>query len=270
MTAFVVGDIHGEDWWKAEIFGAHELFECLKAGDESMYKNFKFLIEDWTKIVFVGDYVDSFNVSNPDMVDNLKDIIFFARAYPEKVVLLLGNHDIQYIHPKYQCSGFRPEAYFDLSELFRENKDLFKAAYLHGNNLISHAGVTQTFWGICEHQLIKSRELYDYQDPNNTIADHINFLYESNFGPIFYAGYARGGSSYYPGIFWADKFELTRDPLEGYSQVVGHTHIKNKTIVALPDGNSLIFIDAADKPYDIINTDPNGHTSFPTVRGMNY
>jgi hypothetical protein len=270
MTAFVVGDIHGEDWWKTEIFGAKDLFESLRTGDESMYKNFKFLIQDWNKIIFVGDYVDSFHVSTPDMIDNLKDIILFARAFPEKVVLLLGNHDIQYIHTQYRCSGFRAEAYFDFTELFRDNADLFKAAYLHGPYLITHAGVTDRFWNICEHQLNKSRDLYNYLDPNNNIADHLNFLYSSNFQPLFYVGQARGGSSFYPGIFWADKRELTKDPLEGYSQIVGHTHIKKKEIIALPDGNSIVFIDAEEKPYDLIDTDPNTKTAFPTVRGMNY
>ena len=45
------------------------------------------------KIVFIGDYVDSFDISPVIILHNLKEIIEFKKQYPDKVVLLLGNHD---------------------------------------------------------------------------------------------------------------------------------------------------------------------------------
>ena len=53
-------------------------------------------IKNYDKVVFLGDYVDSFTISNIASYENLKDIIRLKKRDPNKVVLLLGNHDIQY------------------------------------------------------------------------------------------------------------------------------------------------------------------------------
>lgn len=269
MKILAVGDIHGEDWWKPAIFGAHDLFNSYKKGEEIHQGSYRFNFENWGKIIFVGDYVDSFNVSTVEMLDNLVEIVDFAKKFPDHVELLLGNHDIQYIHPKYKCSGFRPEAYFDFRDIFEENKHLFKVASAYGDYLFSHAGVTQKFWNVCENKLKEVKDLYDYTDPEKTIADHLNFLYELNFEPLFYAGPARGGISSYPGIFWADKRELVANPLQGYSQVVGHTVQREKGIVALPDGHTLFFIDTMkDDGYELFDTQPILKSKHSSVRGM--
>jgi len=272
MKVLAVGDIHGEDWWQPAIFGARELFNSYKEDKEALQHDFKFNFENWGKIVFVGDYVDSFHVRTPEMIDNLREIVKFANNYPGRVELLLGNHDIQYIHPKYRCSGFRPEAYFDFRDIFEENRHLFKAATMHGDYLFSHAGVTQRFWNVCVKELIHiNKGLYDYTDPEKTIADHINFLYEIHFEPLFYAGPARGGISSYPGIFWADKRELVANPLKGVSQVVGHTPQKQKDIIALPDGHALFFIDTMkEDAYELFDTEATSTVKHSTIRGMKY
>jgi hypothetical protein len=183
----------------------------------------------------------------------------------------LGNHDIQYIHPKYRCSGFRPEAYFDFRDIFEENKNLFKVASVYGDYLFSHAGVTQKLWNVCETKLKEVKHLYDYTDPEKTIADHLNFLYEISFEPLFYAGPARGGISSYPGIFWADKRELVANPLKGFSQVVGHTVQRQKDIIALPDGHALFFIDTMrEDGFELFDTEPSSKIKHSTVRKMKY
>jgi hypothetical protein len=272
MKILAVGDIHGEDWWKPVVFGARDLYKSYEEDKEFLQGSYKFNFENIGKIIFLGDYVDSFHVSTPDMVENLRKIVAFAKDYPDRVELLLGNHDIQYIHTENRCSGFRPEAYFDLRDIFEDNRDLFKVASSYGDYIFSHAGVTQRFWNVCEKELSHiNKGLYDYTDPEKTIADHLNFLYQTKFKPLFYAGYARGGISSYPGIFWADKRELVADPLKGYSQVVGHTPQKTKDIVSLSDGHSLFFIDLMNEgAHDIFDTDATITKSFPTVRGMKY
>ena len=271
MKVLAVGDIHGEDWWQPAIFGARELFNSYREDKEALQHDFKFNFENWGKIIFVGDYVDSFHISTPEMIDNLREIVKFANNYPGRVELLLGNHDIQYIHPKYRCSGFRPEAYFDFRDIFEENKNLFKVASMHGDYLFSHAGVTQRFWSVCENNLKEVKHLYDYTDPEKTIADHLNFLYEIHFEPLFYAGPARGGISSYPGIFWADKRELVGNPLKGVSQVVGHTVQRQKDIIALPDGHALFFIDTMKEDgFELFDTEPSSKVKHSTIRGMKY
>jgi hypothetical protein len=179
MKILAVGDIHGEDWWKSVVFGAGDLYKSYEEDKEFLQSSYKFNFENIGKIIFLGDYVDSFHVSTPDMVENLRKIVAFAKDYPDRVELLLGNHDIQYIHTENRCSGFRPEAYFDLRDIYEDNRDLFKVATTYGDYIFSHAGITQRLWDVCEKQLKASKDLYDYTDPEKNIADHINFLYQT-------------------------------------------------------------------------------------------
>ena len=73
------------------------------------------IIDRHDKFIFVGDYVDSFIVDNISMKKNLLDIIELKKKYPEKVILLWGNHDIHYLlGNKHYCSGYRPEMQYDL------------------------------------------------------------------------------------------------------------------------------------------------------------
>ncbi len=142
-----IGDIHGRDYWKFITHGSSYEFEqwvtMVNAGANPMDDLFK---EDYSyfsadKIVFVGDYVDSFTISNVEIKKNLEDIIFFKKTLPNKVVLLWGNHDVQYFIPNQICSGYRPEARWDLQILFESNKDLFQMAYHEGDYLWTHAGL---------------------------------------------------------------------------------------------------------------------------------
>ena len=73
MKTITIGDIHGRSDWQ-EIDPAN-----------------------YDKIIFVGDYVDSFTVSDIDIITNLLNIIQFKKDNMNKVVLLLGNHDLQYL-----------------------------------------------------------------------------------------------------------------------------------------------------------------------------
>jgi metallophosphoesterase superfamily enzyme len=74
MKLLAIGDIHGRDVWK----------------------DINFLAFD--KVVFVGDYVDSYIRSDWQVYQNLKEIIDLKKQNFDKVVLLLGNHDIHYSH----------------------------------------------------------------------------------------------------------------------------------------------------------------------------
>ena len=100
MLIGTIGDIHGRTSWK------------------EMIKNDK--VEKW---IFLGDYCDSFDISDEKIKENLIDIINFKKAFPDKVVLLLGNHDVMYYNPpadifNYRCSGYRPQMHFDLYDTF--------------------------------------------------------------------------------------------------------------------------------------------------------
>ncbi len=231
MKILSIGDVHGFDTWK-------------KFGDiQHLIHNPKSNKYDFDYYIFVGDYVDSFTKTNEEIKKNLKDIIKFKKKHPNKVILLWGNHDIQYLtsYREHGCSGYRPEAYFDLHEIFRKNRKLFQLAFQIDNYIWTHAGI--------------HRGWYEYEFPykSKDIADDLNLAFEENNKSIFNVGYLRGGRSNVGGPLWADKIETSKKPLKGYHQIVGHTRIKEMKKVVIDDNTSVTYIDyiedGGNEPY---------------------
>jgi predicted MPP superfamily phosphohydrolase len=224
----VIGDIHGSKFWK-NIVNQH-------------------LDEDY--IVFVGDYVDSHNaMSNTKMLKNLLDIIKFKEKYPDKVKLLLGNHDIHYyfLNSSYRGSGFNFDMMFEFNTIFKNKKHLFQVAFMYNNTIVSHAGITNRLYQSVESDYKDALDLgWGDGNKHNTIADKFNFLFNISSKYLFYIGDERGGLDPFSGIFWAGMKELCEDYLVGYNQVIGHTHLPEKTIKNYND-ITLTFIDTGNE-----------------------
>lgn len=196
-----VGDIHGRDVWK------------------------KININKYEKIIFAGDYVDG-PLSDGEVIKNLQEIIQLKRDNEDKVILLAGNHDIQYmfwdVTVPFQCSGYRPNIQHILTALFNEIPEYFQAAYQIDNFLFTHAGITNGWYNYCKEII----EEYQNKFKTKTLADTLNLIFRSKDMRILhlvsYHG-NRGGWSSYGGITWADRTETINDPLDGYHQIVGHT-----------------------------------------------
>ncbi|WP_419802161.1 metallophosphoesterase [Mucilaginibacter sp.] len=218
MKHIIIGDLHGKDYWQ------------------------EINIENYDKVVFLGDYVDSFTASNTVIYENLENIINLKKRNPDKMVLLLGNHDIQYLYfPSYQCSGFRPTMQAELTSLFNDNKDLFQIAYQKGNYIFSHAGITNSWY----QEFLRIPILQKIKDENDTLADLLNKVNQTGQRYILHAaGYFRGGEGN-GGITWADKKETTTDMLKGYHQVVGHTVVHAVETLQYTD-RSITYIDVLD------------------------
>lgn len=73
MKIITIGSIHGRDSWK----------EIVK--------------QDFDKVIFIGDYFDSFDIPFKDQLQNFQAIIAFKKQNPDRVVLLIGEHDYQYL-----------------------------------------------------------------------------------------------------------------------------------------------------------------------------
>lgn len=111
MKHAIIGDLHGRDNWR-DIYS--------RAFD---------------KIVFLGDYVNSDTFSDAAILENPERIINLKKKYPEKIVLLLGNHDVQYLHfPRYRCTGFSPSMQPELTNLFNTNRYLFQIKVRNSSN----------------------------------------------------------------------------------------------------------------------------------------
>ncbi len=220
MKHIIIGDLHGRDSWKwANMAGAG-------------------------RVVFLGDYVDSFKRSDDVILDNLQAIITLKKSYPEKIVLLLGNHDVQYLHfPKYYCPGFRASIQPELTKLFTENRDLFQIAYQRRNFIFTHAGISNQWW----RALRCSFTYHILCHTGDTIADTINRIErETQNSSIFAYSRYRTGHDSDGGPLWADMVETWTDSLNGYHQFVGHTP-QGQPIASVSRGKSITYLDILHK-----------------------
>lgn len=83
MKHIIIPDLHGRNSWQDIDF------------------------KQFDKVVFLGDYVDSYTEEDNAIYNNLMAIIKLRRKYWNRVILHLGNHEVQYLHfPRYQIKGF--------------------------------------------------------------------------------------------------------------------------------------------------------------------
>lgn len=241
MKTVTIGDVHGRDDWKKAVYQMDDdgnPTACLLGNGIDM-------------AIFLGDYVDSFDKSNLDIINNLKEVIQLKKDYPNNVTLLLGNHDVAYIRLDFRISGFRMSMMHDLYHLFQENKDLFQMAYQKDNVLWTHAGVHKGWWNLYVKPLItgKKKELFsDLMTNCKTEADFLNLMYEHEYEPLYMISFHRGGNSTVGGPFWADRKETCSKPLEGVYQVVGHTPVDDIKVFENKKLNTKVtFCDCSDK-----------------------
>jgi hypothetical protein len=220
LKLLAVGDLHGRSCWQTI--------------DPDQYD----------KIVFLGDYVDSPYHSDQEIWDNFNAVIELKKSLPEKIILLLGNHDIQYLHyPKYSCSGFNPVMQTALTEIYTKNRELFQVAYQIQNYLFTHAGVSLP-WYLEFGSFIKNISLKEAIGNLDLIAEVFNAVEKSPHRDILHqVGVQRGGSEEFGGMTWADKQELWYHPLEDYHQVVGHNPVPNIEAISYNDETSVTFVD---------------------------
>lgn len=207
MKLLIVPDVHGRDFWRNP---------CLKHHNE------------YDKIIFLGDYLDHYQGESTltGDIEALEDIIEFKKEHPDKVVLLIGNHDCPYIWPdtygkalgNYWCRHDY-DHHDEIHKLFTDNLDLFTLAwecpYKDTKLLITHAGVNQGFKEICG---------LDAEQINNF------FLKEKsgnipNVVGLSAVSWYRGGDGQWGSPVWADVREHGNEVEEVY-QIFGHTYFK--------------------------------------------
>ena len=212
-NCIIIPDVHGRRFWRKAIEG-------LEApGHEE------------EKVVFLGDYVDPYpweGILPGEAVKELEDIIAFKKRNPDRVVLLLGNHDMGYLD-SYICSCRRDSIRAGrLKQLFEDNMDLFDMVHIDTDSdkkiLFSHAGIGEGW--------VRRRQDIVCVDGHPFHPERLNELLhgtKSERGQLFHAladaSWYRGGSDPVSSPVWADVDEYRGgEPLlDGYYHVFGHT-----------------------------------------------
>lgn len=225
-----IGDLHGKDVWR-------ELDP-----------------ESFDKVVFIGDYVDSFDKSNMEIIENLNSLIEFKKDNPDNVILLIGNHDLQYFpkygYPRYGCSGYRPEIYPHLLNIFSDNRKEFQYSYQIcdelNNFLFTHAGVSNKWYK--KIFLPEVEQAFIDIDENICLADKMNTLFLEHNDILTQVGWERGGEHELGSPLWADRREFTSRgvPLKGFYQIAGHSPVRDFITHSTDTDTRITFIDCLD------------------------
>ena len=199
MKTVVLGDIHGRKIWKDIADKEH----------------------DADRFVFVGDYFDSFNIPGIEQLGNFEDIIRFKKESGKDVVLLIGNHDLQYFPEvsNAKCSGFQPKMYTAFSHAINENRDHLQMCYEQDGFLFSHAGIS-TKW-------LKKTFKRDWNV--NNVVERVNELFKTKPNRFVFLGWDPYGDDVDQTPVWIRPRSLkiannNTNLYRKYIQVVGHTH----------------------------------------------
>lgn len=213
MKILVIPDIHSRRFWKVPL-----------------EKHFNKV----DKIVFLGDYCDPYMDEGieyewKDTLSNFNEIVELKRQNPDKVVLLLGNHDMHYRNKQFE--RYARSTRYDgihsnkLYELFNgDNYKLFQLCYSVENNgrriIFTHAGITKFWTERCEVK-------YD-----ENIQETINNLEESakGIGKLAVIGRERTWFGEKTGSpVWCDLREfVSNESVDNRAfQIFGHSRLKS-------------------------------------------
>ena len=212
-------------------------------------------IENFEKVIFLGDYLDPYGFEGltfEDGIKNLKEIIQLKKDNMDKVVLLYGNHDCPYAFEEYYDfsdyhSRHSKEYHDEVHQIFEENKNLFKFAFVVNDIIFTHAGIESEWLD----RIIKCNST-----DANVICKEINDLIHIPHGlrKLYYITSARDGMDRCRSCIWTDVYNMMWDvdsitspdtiikPIHNIKQVFGHTiqafYDKNGKIVF---GNAIEF-----------------------------
>ncbi|MBP8038364.1 MAG: hypothetical protein EOM31_13820 [Bacteroidia bacterium] len=209
----VVPDVHGRSFWK-----------YVKSTE--------------LPVIFLGDYLDPYSkegISQEEALSNFKEILEFKRLNPNRVTLLIGNHEIHYLDTFYNFSRKDTLNAEYIHDLIHSNLQMFSLAAhadLGGKSfLFTHAGIHESWWTKHFKQVPKEASI---------ICDTLNAYIENkdklgNFidNALMELTKARGGEDKAGSCVWADldEYDKNTDYPKNIYQVFGHTKLKKKASI---------------------------------------
>ena len=133
MNILIIPDVHGRPFWKDAV---------------EKHK------DDCDKVIFLGDYLDEYpdeNITRKQSKENFKEIINLKENNRDKVILLLGNHDLHYMHREFtRSSRYSSSNAYNYKQMFLSHESFFKIAHEETINdkkyLFTHAGVMKSWY----------------------------------------------------------------------------------------------------------------------------
>jgi hypothetical protein len=188
MKIIVLGDIHGKNCWK-DIVKQHF---------------------DADKYIFLGDYVSTHeDISSEVQCINLRAILDFKTANPDKVILLRGNHDMQHLGYSWaSCSGYDRVVGNYMYNIKDEFLSKTQWVYIYENIVFSHAGVSEVW--------MENLKLDNIEDINKLEPSE-----KFGFWPCKMSDYS-GDSCTQPPT-WIRPWTLVEYSFGNYTYIVGHT-----------------------------------------------
>jgi len=204
MKTLILGDTHGRSNWK-DVLAAHP---------------------DAARVIFMGDYFDSFDISGVEQLHNFNEIIRFKEETDKEVIMLIGNHDHHYLDVGETYSGYKAAHKWDFQDALKKNMHHLQIAYKLDDVLFTHAGVSPIWMD----------DTFGYTGwTRETMVADLNELYRVkphrfNFS---HKGWDPSGDSVEQGPIWIRPRSLMKsnkgdDGLKKrFIQVVGHTQVNN-------------------------------------------
>jgi len=207
------------------------------------------------KVVFLGDYTDPYvyeGFTCEDSLQVMKKVIEFKKSFPDRITLLVGNHELHYYDKKFECGRFSDEYYERFHELLTgDDANLFQLCRQIDKYLFIHAGIVKEWYKL---------HVEEMQKLGDTLEDRLNNLFRCNPDAFYEASFYRGGWSEAGSPLWADIHELIEEKEHFDSdiiQIIGHTQLRSEEPIKGDNfyllDNRKLYLLADDKimPYTI-------------------
>lgn len=195
----IVPDIHGRSFWEP----------ALDYGGT---------------IVFLGDYADPYpsEGTQEDAFRIMSRLVELKTRNPERITLLIGNHEFHYYDSRYRCGRFSQEMYERFHQLLtgEDTAGCFQMCRQIDRYLFIHAGITK-YWYDRYSEMMESL--------GATLEEQVNRLFQKAPYAFYEASLHRGGIDDYGSPLWADVSEYGEEPepFDGnIIQIIGHTQIR--------------------------------------------
>ena len=227
----ILPDIHGRQFWKTV----------------------KEHADDFDKIVFLGDYVSPYpseDISNEQALDVFREVLDFKKEKPEKVILLIGNHDLSYYNIDICECRTDYVNWNKLNKLYLENNKLFDIAWeteINGKRyFFSHSGVRKGWLNCISGGIWFDWDNVNELPPAEMFNDAFHLAYNvdlkdqekirtlrRDFEHLIgvYSTYRGWGGWDYGSIVWADIREYNEPEFDDVVFVCGHTQLENEPII---------------------------------------